>query len=280
MRASALARLCAALGGLAALSLSAGPVRAQQEAPSATEIFAHARSVWRARVVPPYIRYTTTMRSRLNRRITDERDEIVLRTRDRVAFIRAFRNGASQGVVTITSPRLVPDSTFGLAAHKGTSEVESPFAPAPEASSPPTIGHVVATPHPLYDVTLVGSDDVDGHPSWHLALRPAAGMSGPLRDLWVDRDTAEVRKLQGVIDVHKGPFHREAPFVAGYAESEGAWLLTYGHLAGGVNVAFLHYTGEGRVDFGNYAFPAHVPDWCFDRTLHAAHATDDAACTS
>jgi hypothetical protein len=277
-----LARWCAALGSVAAVALGTGAVQAQQQQqpPTAAEIYARARAVWRGRVVPPYIRYTTTMRTRVNRRISVERDEIVLRTRDRVAFVRAFRDGGAQNLVTITSPRLVPDSTFGLAAHAAASEVESPFAPEAAATSPPVIGRVVATTHPLYDVTLVGSENVDGRPCWHLALRPAPGMSGPLRDLWVDRDTADVRKLDGVIEVHRGPFHREAPFDAGYAESGAAWLLTYGHAAGGVHVAFLHYTGEGRIDFGGYTFPAGVPDWCFDRAQHAAHAAADAVCTS
>jgi hypothetical protein len=128
-------------------------------------------------------------------------------------------------------------------------------------------------------VTLIGSENVDGHPCWHLSLRPAAGMSGPLRDLWVDRETADVRRLDGVVEVRRGPFHREAPFDADYADVGGAWLLSYGHAAGGVHVAFLHYTGEGRIDFGGYAFPAGIPDWCFDRDQHAAHAADDAVCT-
>jgi hypothetical protein len=267
-----LARLGAGIAGVAAVLATSAIVRAQQETPSATEIFAHAREVWRARVVPPYIRYTTTMRTRLNRRVTVERDAIVLRTRDRIAFVRAFRGDDPRGTVTITSPRLVPNSTFGLAP-RNASEVESPFSPDAAATpSPPVIGRVVATTRPLYEVTLVGTESVEGYPCWHLALRPAAGMSGPLRDVWVDRTTYDVRKLDGVISVRKGPFRRQAPFDATYAKSGDAWLIAHGHAAGGVHLAFLHYTGEGQIDFGDYAFPASVPDACFDRGADA----DDA----
>lgn len=247
--------------------------------PSAGEIFARARTVWRARAVPRYIRYTTAMQIRVNRKVTVERSEVLVRSRDRVAFIRTFRggDGSDRGEVTIRTLRLVPTSTFGL-AQKAASEDESPFGPpAPVASSPPQIGHVVATTKPLYDVTLVGSELVDGHPCWHLALSPAPGRNGPLRNVWVDRDTSDIRKLDGLTEVHKGPFHRLVPFDAEYAESGGFWLISHAHAAGGVRVAFFRYTGEGDMVFSGYAFPADAPAYCFDRALYDAHGAG-AAC--
>jgi hypothetical protein len=105
-------------------------------------------------------------------------------------------------------------------------------------------------------------------------------MSGPLRDVWVDRETSDIRKLDGVTDVRKGPFHREVPFDATFAEYGGAWLISHAHVAGGVRLAFFRYTGEGEIDFSNYAFPATAPDDCFDRALHAPHGDDDVPCTT
>jgi hypothetical protein len=274
-----LLRLCAGIAGAALLWLPSSAAFADDGTPNASELFAHARAQWRARVVPRYIRYTTTMRTRVNRKIVLERDEVILRTRDRQALVRVFRSdrSARNGEVKITSPRLVPDSTFGLAAHAA--EDPSPFAAASAAPAPPVIGHVVATSRPMYDVSLVGSELVDGHPCWHLALRPAAGMSGPLRDVWIDREGGDIRKLGGVTDVRRGPFRREVPFEATFADYGGAWLIARAQAAGGVHIAFLRYTAEGQLDFSNYAFPADVPDYCFDRALHDAHG-EDAACTT
>lgn len=274
------ARLCA--GIIVALAVCAVPttLRADDSAADANAIFSHARAVWRARAVPRYIRYTTAVQMRVNRRITVERDEVLLRSRDRVAFVRAFRGGDStqSGEVAIKTLRLVPNSTFGLAPKAG-DEDEMPFAPpAPATTSPPEIGHVVATTKPLYNVSLIGTELVDGRACWHLALKPAPGMSGPLRNVWIDRETSDVRKLDGVTDVKAGPFHRLVPFDAEFAESGGFWLISHAHVAGGVRLAFFRYTGEGEMVFSNYAFPADAPGYCFDRTLHDAHG-EDASCT-
>ena len=273
-----LAQLCAGIVGAVAACTIPAPVHA---GPDAREIFSQARTVWRARSVPRYIRYRTVTQTRMSRKITVERDEVLLRTRDRVAFVRAFQGGESggSGEVTIKTMRLVPNSTFGLAPNAG-GEEESPFGqPAPQTTSPPQIGHVVATTKPLYDVSLVGTESVDGHPCWHLALQPAAGRHGPLRNVWVDLDSFDIRKLDGVVDVKAGPFHRLVPFDAEFAENNGYWLISHAHIAGGVRVAFLRYTGEGEMVFSNYAFPANAPDFCFDRSLHGAHG-EDHACTA
>jgi hypothetical protein len=274
------AQLCAGVVGALAICTAPVAVRADDPAPDARQIFSHARAVWRARSIPRYIRYQTAMRTRVNHKITVERAEVLLRTRDRVAFVRVFRNDASggSGEVTIKTLRLIPNSSFGLAP-KAAAEDASPFGePSPQTTSPPQIGHVVATTRPLYDVSLVGSEVVDGHPCWHLGLQPASGMNGPLRNVWVDRDTFDIRKLDGVTDVKGGPFHRLVPFDAAFAESGGHWLIAHAHIAGGVRVAFFRYTGEGDMNFSNYAFPSDAPDYCFDRAVHDARA-DDRSCT-
>lgn len=276
-----LAQLCAGVVGALTICTVPAPVRADDGVPDAREIFSHARAVWRSRSVPRYIRYRTATQMRLNHKTTVERAEVLLRTRDRIAFVRVFRGGQTgdSGEVTIKSLRLIPNSSFGLAP-KAANDDEFPFGqPAPQTSSPPQIGRVVATTKPLYDVSLVGSELVDGHPCWHLALQPAAGMNGPLRNVWVDRDTFDIRKLDGVTDLKKGPFHRLVPFDAEFAESRGYWLISHAHAAGGVRLAFLRYTGEGEMNFSNYAFPADAPDYCFDRAVHDARA-DDRSCTS
>jgi hypothetical protein len=276
-----LAHVCAGVVGALTVCAVPTPVRADDTVPNAAEIFARARTVWRARAVPRYIRYTTAVQMRVNRKVTVERDDVLLRSRDRVAFVRTFRSGDSteRGEVTIKTLRLAPNSTFGLAP-KAAGEDESPFGqPSPETTSPPQIGHVVATTKPLYDVALIGSELVDGHPCWHLALKPAAGRNGPLRNVWVDRETSDIRKLDGVTDVHKGPFHRLVPFDAEFAESGGFWLISHAHVAGGVRLAFFRYTGEGEMLFSGYTFPADAPDYCFDRALYDAHG-EGAPCTT
>jgi hypothetical protein len=73
-----------------------------------------------------------------------------------------------------------------------------PFAP----STLPVIARVRAI---HYDVTLASEEQLDGAAVYHLLLRPLnAAEHYPLRALWIDRATFEVRKLS-------------------YAENPGGW---------------------------------------------------------
>lgn len=82
---------------------------------------------------------------------------------------------------------------------------------------------VVTGHRKLYDVTLDGTDAIDGHTCYHLSLVPA--YKSPrlrLRELWVDTQNYETRKL-----VTDGNF----------TGSGVPWLITFGDLNGAMYIA-------------------------------------------
>jgi hypothetical protein len=87
-------------------------------------------------------------------------------------------------------PELAITYAFGLAARS----VVTPAAPGSDGGLK-TIGTVHAASR-TYDVRLVGEENVDDAPCWHLALQPI-GNPGTyrVRDLWIDESTYLPRRL-------------------------------------------------------------------------------------
>lgn len=97
--------------------------------------------------------------------------------------------------------------------------------PSPE----PTAGlHEIATVYArdrAYDMSLVGTDDIDGSPAYHLSLHP---LRDPhryrLRDLWVDTATFAPRKLVEAINFASGP-GTNVPWSVTFANHDGALYI-------------------------------------------------------
>jgi hypothetical protein len=96
----------------------------------------------------------------------------------------------------------------------------------PSPAPAPTPGlHEIATVYAknrAYDVSLVGTDDVDGSPAYHLSLHP---LREPhryrLRDLWVDTATYAPRKLIEALNFANGP-GTNVPWSVTFANHDGA----------------------------------------------------------
>jgi hypothetical protein len=98
-------------------------------------------------------------------------------------------------------------------------------SPTPEPS--PGL-HEIATVYAknrAYDVSLVGTDDIDGSPAYHLALHP---LREPhryrLRDLWVDTITFAPRKLVEALNFTNGP-GTNVPWSVTFANRDGALYI-------------------------------------------------------
>jgi hypothetical protein len=124
-------------------------------------------------------------------------------------------------------PDLSPNYGFGIAATP-LSPAPRPLTPAelvrqirgelndpdprvtatPTAEPTPTLQEIatVYAKNRAYDVSLVGTDTIDGTPAYHLALRP---LREPhryrLRELWVDTSTFAPRKLIEALNFQNGP---------------------------------------------------------------------------
>jgi hypothetical protein len=76
-----------------------------------------------------------------------------------------------------------------------------------------------------YDVSLVGTDDIDGSPAYHLSLHP---LREPhryrLRDLWVDATTYAPRKLIEALNFANGP-GTNVPWSVTFTNQDGALYI-------------------------------------------------------
>ena len=158
-----------------------------------------------------------------------------------------WRIGKAEAPVDfLGAPDLSPNYGFGIGA--------TPLTPVPQPLTPAEIvrqvrdqfndpdPHATATPSPeptpglqeiatvyarnrAYDVTLVGTDDVDGSPAYHLALHP---LREPhryrLRDLWVDTTTYAPRKLVEALNFVNGP-GTNVPWSVTFKNQDGALYI-------------------------------------------------------
>lgn len=136
-----------------------------------------------------------------------------------------------------------------------------------------TIASVSVYANPAYDISLVGTELIDGNSAYHLQLRP---LSDPerhnLRDLWVDVNTFDIWKAHFI-----GTYPALVPYgtpplvpcdiTAYFRESLAYWTayrLSWTYDYDGSRFAFDTHIGE-------IAFPNSLPDWLFDPAAYAQH---------
>ncbi|HEY2475643.1 MAG TPA: hypothetical protein VGI19_12710 [Candidatus Cybelea sp.] len=196
--------------------------------PSAYQIFEHARRVLQAQSYPDPIFYRTTIH--VSERAKDEfehfhgqasgADVRVEGISDeeqgaphessgvnfKVSFSIGWNTGAGGQTETDTQdahrkeaspdylgvPLISPAYSFGLTSRETRSAKPSPGG----ASDLPTIATVTAIGR-AYDVSLVGTDTVEGLYTYHLHLQPTIHPDrNRIRELWVDVYTFQIVRLQ------------------------------------------------------------------------------------
>ena len=148
--------------------------------------------------------------------------------------------------------------------------------PSPGASStaPPLIGVQAVTASRYYTVDLVGIEDYQGHPVYHLGLTPLAGVdekSHPWKDLWVDTATFEVWKAHARASGSSGPLTGVIEGTAEFQPVNGYWLLSHVTGYGEGHIAFISDSGQYEYFFSGFDFPNSLPDWYFDPALFRHH---------
>ena len=166
------------------------------------QIFFNAEDAWEARALPPYVAFDTIITHRdAAGNVSRGNEHVVLRTFDHWCATVEIDQGLAQPKTSrgpnCEGPAYSPLG-FNVSSVYPSSAQPDPFAP----SALPVIAHVRAI---HYDVTLAGEEQLEGADVYHLLLRPLnAAEHYPLRALWVDRTTFQVRKLS-------------------YAENPGGW---------------------------------------------------------
>lgn len=172
---------------------------------SPLQIFSRAEDTWEARSLPAYVAFDTSITHRdAHGTVTRGTEHVVLRTFDHWCATVEIDQGLAQPKTSrglnCLGPAYSPLGFNISSVYPGSSQPD-PFAP----SSLPVIARVRAL---HYEVTLGADEVLDGAPVYRLALRPLnAPDRYPLRALWVDKNTFQVRKLT-------------------YAENPGDWSAT------------------------------------------------------
>jgi len=167
-------------------------------APAPDDIFLQAQAAWNNRVLPPYESFRIpcqetflAQKCRPNAEV-----EFIVRLADGRTYAQTVGPEGSQELMRggyITGPAGAP---FGFYRRVPTAATEPPSPPPNLAPDPLGTIATVQAVDKAYDVTLVGSEIIDGRDSYHLQLRPLRDPDRyPLRDLWVERSGFEVVRL-------------------------------------------------------------------------------------
>jgi hypothetical protein len=148
-------------------------------------------------------------------------------------------------------------------------------SPGPSgATAPPLIGIQAITANRYYSVSLVGTEDYQGHSAYHLALLPLTGVdekSHPWKDLWVDTNTFEIWKAHARANGSKGPATGALEATIQFEPVGPYWMISQASGDGEVHLGFISDSGHYEYYFSGFDFPDSLPDWYFDPGLFRHH---------
>jgi len=263
-----------------AISIAAKLVWAQP-ALDGEAIFARARTVAEARVLPPYLEYTTYAAFVRKGHVDAEHYHVIVRTADGVSNVTPVPDSPADHIdtksyVQKSPPYFWPATTFGLARQQRNDSQDfglSGGAPAPEPSATPltTIGSVHAVAHD-YTVTLAGIETLGGTRMYHLLLEPIYDpQKHQIREAYIDAETFQTRRLVVAVYAKAGPFHSQPRAVVDYAPIGSAWLVSKGEIDFTLRFGPLAFSGAGEFRLTDVRAPEAEPDWLFDKDKLAAH---------
>lgn len=221
--------------------------------PSAYQIFEHARRVLQAQAYPDPIFYRTTIAVREGDKdeferfraeafsgeevrvegVSDEEQAAPHQSSGvnfRLSFSIGWNSGSGGQTETATKdahrkealpdylgvPLISPRYSFGLSSERAENPAQHPVS----ADNLPTIATVTATER-AYDISLLGTETIDGSFTYHLQLHPASRPNRyRIRDLWIDVYTYQIVRLQ-----EQGNF-------TGSPMSDVPWLVTFQNVGG------------------------------------------------
>ncbi len=160
--------------------------------PPAVAIFQHAQDAWEARRLPAYVEFDVAIHHHYasGKDITGS-EHVLLRTFDHWCRTREIDSDSPQ-VITSNGPACVGPARsplgFNISAQYPASTQIDPFVGPLQT---------IAAVHALhYTVAFGGEEIVDGHRCYHLLLQPIGNPDYyPLRAVWADESTYDVRKL-------------------------------------------------------------------------------------
>lgn len=128
-----------------------------------------------------------------------------------------------------------------------------------------TIAHVVTYAPPNYAIDVAGTESIDGHPCYHVRLRP---LSDPqrhnLRELWVDTTTYDLWKASFDGTYSPVPLAPSSPstFTSIFAPIGPYWIVSRQHWTWSDMTDSIYV--DINLEVNKIVFPATLPDYLFD----------------
>jgi hypothetical protein len=186
-----------------------------------TAIFQQAQTAWEARRLPAYIEFDVSIRHRdAGGTVTTGEEHVLLRAFDHWCKTREIDSDSAKVKTSIgpscVGPALSPLG-FNIAAQYPASTQIDPFV------SP--LRTIASTHAAHYNVTYAGEAAVDSHECYHLLLTPIASPAYyPLRAVWVDEKSSEVRRL--TYEMHQNGWSASIDYSFRWYQSGPAWWIS------------------------------------------------------
>ena len=262
----------------------------------ANAILDRAVQMWRDRTFPPYMRYLIDVRGKIRNALYAEGFQAWVRTSDDFVItqqapvystnqaadpygtrfqILALDIDPHSGVNTpFGVPKISPYYSFGFVPRSAVDF--HPHLPAADASSASVLGTVTVTAR-YYNARLIGEEQCDTGPCWHLALSPVEDPGEfRVRGMWVDEATYQPARLT-VAGIFNGCSAVSADWDVRYMNFHGHWLLreesTNATLRDGGGIFGIGSAAYGQLTYtlGHYHFYDEFDDYLFfDRGSTAA----------
>ena len=186
------------------------------------------------------------------------------------------RNGGHEPRFGYPFPVAPDDNILLYATPAPRSTVPPPVGgPLPEASGKPTpavLAIQTVSADRYYDVWFVGTEDLDGHHTFHIGMRSINDdRNHPWKDMWVDTQTFEVWKAHASGSGSQGPAKGSIDADVWFGPVGDYWLITHAQGDGAVRLAFVSDSGHYEYYFSAFGFPNTLPDWYFDPALFKHH---------
>jgi hypothetical protein len=202
------------------------------------------------------------------------------------AAVESLDTNPDADAFPILDPLIEPSSAFGMvrqataaklvgtqtAAPDGTAPaVPTPSpTPTPAPDAPATPLHELARVEVFgrdYQITLVGTEHLANGDAYHLSLAP---LRDPqvyrLRDLWVATDTYATLQL-AVDGLFEGKPYEDARWIVSYVPIGGSYYIQQIHTDEVLRFGFDRKVSGFTFDFVDYAVPATLPDYLFQKLL-------------
>jgi hypothetical protein len=216
------------------------------------EILQRALAVWVARPTPAVVTYDVNFHGTRKGGEFTRVIHVQYEAASRTYAAQVMQASGNEPIgVKAERQRLFPDETFGLVPR-----VRSGMSDDPSAAAIQTLAVARAIARYPYEVSLVGSESVGGHTAYHLRFVPRGDAERyPVRDLWIDATSFDVRKVAAREVEHAGILQVPFLLTVEFGAAGPYWLVERGEAGATAHLVLFTVSAQGVATYANYQFP-------------------------